>query len=76
MATGEKVDLYKLHKEEYVSPAKPTSVHVKKAQYLAVSGRGAPGSEAYQAKIAALYGVAYTANRLLSLSPATIITFP
>lgn len=60
MAGREKVDLYKVHKEDYIAPKKPTFVNVKKAQYLAVSGRGAPGSEAYQSKIAALYGVAYT----------------
>jgi hypothetical protein len=60
MVGGEKLDLYKVHKEEYIAPKKPTFVNVKKAQYLAVSGRGAPGSEAYQSKISALYSMAYT----------------
>jgi hypothetical protein len=60
MAGREKVDLYKVHKEDYIAPKEPTFVNVKNAQYLAVSGRGAPGSLAYQSKIGALYGVAYT----------------
>jgi hypothetical protein len=60
MAAAEKVDLYKVHKEDYIAPKKPTFVDTEKAQYLAISGRGVPGGEAYQTKIAALYGVAYT----------------
>ena len=58
--TKEKVDLYKLHKAEYVAPKQPVVVDTRKAQYLAISGRGAPGGEAFQAKIGALYGVAFT----------------
>lgn len=60
MAANEKIDLYKLHKDEYASPRKPCLVDVKKAKYLAISGKGAPGGEAFQAKIGALYGAAYT----------------
>lgn len=56
----EKVDLYKLHKAEYVAPKKPVVVDTRKAQYLAISGRGAPGGEAFQAKIGALYAMAFT----------------
>jgi hypothetical protein len=60
MANQEKIDLYKLNKEEYAAPKKPTLVTVKKASYLAVSGQGAPGGDEFQTKISALYGMAYT----------------
>ena len=60
MSASEKIDLFKLHKTEYVSPKKPTRVDVSPACYLSVEGDAIPGSEAYQDAIAALYGVAYT----------------
>lgn len=55
-----KLDLYKLHKEEYVTPASPTLVKIKAARYLAVPGQGAPGGEVFSACVGALYAVAYT----------------
>ena len=60
MQRTEKVDLYKLHKDQYVAPKKPQLVEVRKAKYLAVGGRGEPGGEQFTAKIGALYGMAYT----------------
>ncbi len=60
MAVDDKIDLFKLHKDEYAAPKKPTIVRTKKTRYLAVEGRGGPGSDAFQAKIGALYGMAYT----------------
>ena len=60
MTKQDKVDLVKLHKTEYLAPKKPVLVDTQKAQYLAVSGRGAPGGEDFQSKIGALYGVAFT----------------
>lgn len=60
MATAEKIDLYKLHKDEYVTPKKPVLVHTKTASYLAIVGQGAPGGEVFTAKIGALYSVAFT----------------
>jgi hypothetical protein len=58
--TPQKVDLYKLHKEEYAAPGKPKMVQIKKARYLTVSGKGAPGGDDYVEKIGALYAMAYT----------------
>jgi hypothetical protein len=55
-----KLDLYKLHKAEYVTPKKPVLVRMKPAQYLAISGQGAPGGERFIACIGALYGMAFT----------------
>jgi len=60
MSKTEKIDLYKLHKDQYVAPKKPQLVEIHEAKYLAVSGRGEPGGEEFSAKIGALYGVAYT----------------
>ncbi len=60
MTTPVKVDLFKENKAEYASPRKPTIVTIRKAKYLAVEGRGAPGSDEFTAKVGALYGVVYT----------------
>ena len=43
MATTEKIDLFKLHKADYVAPKKPTLVDVAEARYLTIAGEGAPG---------------------------------
>jgi hypothetical protein len=60
MSNTEKIDLFKLHKDQYIAPKKPQLVEIHKAKYLAVSGRGEPGGEEFATKIGALYGVAYT----------------
>ena len=60
MAKNDKLDLYKTHKDEYAAPRKPTLVAAGPAKYLTVEGRGAPGGEEFQAKIGALYGLAFT----------------
>ena len=56
----EKIDLYKLHKDEYAAPRKPVIVTIKKANYLAIEGSGAPGSDLFQKCIGALYSAAFT----------------
>ena len=60
MIKPEKIDLYKLHKADYVAPKKPVLLHLKPAQYLTVADQGAPGSERFTACIGALYAVAFT----------------
>jgi len=55
-----KLDLCKLHKDEYVAPKKPQLVKTRPAKYLAIVGRGKPGDELFQSQIGSLYGVAYT----------------
>lgn len=60
MSSGEKLDLYKLHKAEYAKPKKPTLVEIQPATYLSILGHGAPGGEVFQAKIGALYSMAFT----------------
>jgi hypothetical protein len=55
-----KLDLYKVHKSEYVAPKKPLLLKVKPAQYLAIEGHGKGGDGAFQAAIGVLYNVAFT----------------
>ena len=59
-AQPDKIDLFKLHKDEYAATRKPRLVEVAKASFLAVDGQGAPGAELFQERIGALYGMAYT----------------
>lgn len=60
MAKQEKVDLFKLHKDEYAATRKPGLVDIKKAVYLSIEGQGAPGGPVFTAKVQALYSIAYT----------------
>ncbi len=60
MATTDKVDLYKGNKKEYAATPKPAVVEIGPAVYLSISGRGAPGGNAFSDAIGALYGVAFT----------------
>src|SRR5512143_2272923 len=60
MASNEKIDLYKQHKDQYVTPKKPVLVTMDEATYLTVSGRGAPGGPEFTERIGALYGMAFT----------------
>jgi hypothetical protein len=60
MSKAEKIDLYKLHKDQYIAPKNPQLVEIERAKYLVISGRGEPGGEEFTAKIGALYGMAYT----------------
>ncbi len=60
MVTAGKVDLYKLHKDEYVTPRQPVLVDTKPAQYLSIAGEGDPGSEAFVNSLQALYSAAFT----------------
>ncbi len=54
-----KVDLCRLHREEYVAPRNPRVITVGKAQYLAICGRGAPRDAAFRSQMNALFGMAY-----------------
>lgn len=60
MPAAAKLDLYKVHKSEYVTPKKPVLIQTKPAKYLAIAGRGAPAGEAFQECVGALYAVAFT----------------
>ncbi len=60
MAKADKLDLYKIHKQEYAATKKPALVHVGPAQYLSITGKGHPGGPLFQSQVGALYGAAYT----------------
>jgi hypothetical protein len=55
-----KLDLYNVHKTEYVAPKKPVLLRTRPAKYLTISGHGAPASDEFQDKIGILYIVAFT----------------
>jgi len=55
-----KLDLYAVHKSDYVAPKTPILINVKPARYLAITGKGEPGGEAFQTRLGALYAVAFT----------------
>ena len=59
-AKTDKLDLLKHYKAQYAQPKKPALIETEPAQYLAVTGSGAPGGESFQACINALYSIAYT----------------
>jgi hypothetical protein len=60
MPKTEKLDLYKMHKAEYVTPKEPVLVEVKPARYLTIVGKGEPGGATFQAKLGALNATAFT----------------
>ena len=60
MATVSKLDLYKLHKDEYAAARTPRLLTVKPAVYLGIAGRGVPGQATFQEQVGALYGMAFT----------------
>lgn len=59
MATKEKLDLYKLYMQDYLTPKKPTLVRINPAIYLTIDGQGEPGGETFQNRLGALYSVAF-----------------
>ena len=60
MRASQKLDLYKKHKTDYITPKTPQLVEIKPASYLAITGQGEPGGEVFTAKIGCLYGMAFT----------------
>ena len=55
-----KVDVYKEHKSEYITPKKPTLLKISPASYLTIEGKGFPGDAAFTTAIGALYNTAFT----------------
>jgi hypothetical protein len=58
----ERVDFRKLSPQLYRASEVVTEVRVPRATFLAVDGVGAPGGEAYQQALEALFALAYTAK--------------
>ena len=57
---AKKLDLYVLHKSDYVAPRTPVLLEIQTARYLVIAGGGRPGDKMFQTKIGALYNVAFT----------------
>jgi hypothetical protein len=55
-----KIDIVKAHPQDYAAPRKPRLVDIDPATYLAIDGQGAPGGPNFEARIGALYAMAYT----------------
>ncbi len=60
MAKAKKLEVYEAYKADYVTPRKPALVDLKLANYLLIAGQGDPEGKAFQAKVGALYNVAFT----------------
>ena len=60
MSKHAKLDLFKEYQSEYVASKDPVLVMVGPANYLTITGRGAPGGEHFKSHISALYAVAFT----------------
>ncbi|KGJ91937.1 GyrI-like domain-containing protein [Colwellia psychrerythraea] len=56
----DKIDLFKLHKADYIAPKTPQTCYVANAHYLTINGIGGPGEDNFNDAVAALYAVAYT----------------
>ena len=56
----QKLDLHHLHRREYVAPREPVLVDVGPGHYLVTEGHGRPGGPEFQAKLGALFGMAFT----------------
>lgn len=59
-AGPERIDFSRLFKDEYMATASPSVVEAHPARYLAITGEGAPGGLIFQARIGALYAMAFT----------------
>ncbi|MDR6803917.1 hypothetical protein J2Y45_001186 [Dyadobacter sp. BE34] len=55
----EKLDLTKHFKSYYTAKAEPEVLHIEKARYLSITGKGDPSGEDFAQKIQAIYPVAY-----------------
>jgi hypothetical protein len=55
----EKIDLTKKYKSYYTAQTKPEVVHIEKAHFLSVEGKGDPAGAAFAELVQALYATAY-----------------
>ena len=71
-AVSEKIDLYKLHKTEYVTPKEPVLIQVGAAKYLAAEGVGVLLAEQSVARALGVAGRIYALaqGRVVAQGPA------
>lgn len=58
--TATPLNLFEMHKQDYVAGKEPALVDVEPAKYLTIAGRGAPGGELFVKRVGVLYGVAFS----------------
>jgi len=54
-----KLDLTKEYKSYYTAKTTPEIVEIEEGKFLTIEGKGAPGGDEFQAKVGALYSLAY-----------------
>ena len=59
-----KLDLTKKYKKYYTAKTVPEIVDIEEGQFLTIEGKGAPGRDKFQAKITALYSLAYAIKNI------------
>jgi len=60
-----KLDLTKEYKTYYTAKTTPEIVEIDEGKFLTIEGKGAPGGEEFQAKVEALYSLAYGIKMLM-----------
>ncbi len=60
-----KLDLTKEYKTYYTAKTTPEIVEIEEGKFLAIEGKGAPGGDEFQAKVSALYSLAYGVKMLM-----------
>jgi hypothetical protein len=61
----EKLDLTKKYRSYYTAKTEPEVVEIEEGTFLAIEGKGAPGGDEFQAKVGALYSLAYAVKNLM-----------
>ena len=60
-----KLDLTKEYKTYYTAKTTPEIVEIEEGKFLTIEGKGAPGGYEFQAKVGALYSLAYGIKKLM-----------
>ncbi len=60
-----KIDLAKEYKSYYTAKTTPGIVEIEEGKFLSIEGKGAPGSDEFQARVSALYSLAYGIKMLM-----------
>ena len=60
-----KLDLVKEYKSYYTAKTSPEIVEIEEGKFLTIEGKGAPGGDEFQAKVGALYSLAYGIKMLM-----------
>lgn len=60
-----KLDLTKEYKSYYTAKTTPEIVEIEEGKFLTIEGKGAPGGKEFQAKVGALYSLAYGVKMMM-----------